>query len=67
MGVIMNASFVFAGTTSTNPQMLIVGMIIVLVGGVAVGYYGLDYFARPIERKITQRTRVRFAPAPHAS
>src|ERR671939_1895512 len=45
MGVIMNLSFLFAGSTSTNPQMLVVGMAIVLVGGVAVGHHGIDYFA----------------------
>jgi hypothetical protein len=29
---------VFAGTTSANPQMLVVGLIIFLVGDVVVGY-----------------------------
>ena len=28
---------------------LVVGLTIVLVGGVAVGYYGLDRFAQPTE------------------
>src|ERR671932_493818 len=58
MGVIMNLSYLFAGTTSTNPQMLVVGLTIVLVGGVAVGYYGVDFFARPIERKLARRTHL---------
>ena len=40
-----------AGTTSTNPNMLVVGMVILLAGGVAVGYYGVDFFARPLEFK----------------
>lgn len=56
MGVIMNLAFLFAGTTSTNPQLLVVGMLIVLVGGVAAGYYGLDYFVRPLEKKLIDRT-----------
>jgi hypothetical protein len=30
--------------------------------GVAVGYYGLDFFARPIEIKALRRTHL--APAP---
>jgi thiosulfate dehydrogenase (quinone) large subunit len=42
MGVLMNLAFLLAESTSTNPQLL----MIALVGGVTVGYYGLDYFAR---------------------
>ena len=64
MGVLMNLSYLFAGTTSTNPQMLVVGLVIVLVGGVAVGYYGLDYFARPLEIKYTRQARTRMGGAP---
>jgi thiosulfate dehydrogenase (quinone) large subunit len=64
MGVLMNLAFLFAGSTSTNPQLLVVGLVIVLVGGVAVGYYGLDYFARPFERTLFQRTLGRFFPEP---
>jgi thiosulfate dehydrogenase (quinone) large subunit len=64
MGVIMNLAFLFAGSTSTNPQMLVVGLVIVLVGGVAVGYYGLDFFARPMERKLFETTRSRIFPQP---
>ncbi len=37
----MNLAFLFAGSTSTNPQLLVVGQVFALVGGVAVGYYGL--------------------------
>lgn len=55
MGVVMNLAFLFAGSTSTNPQLLVVGLVIVLAGGVAVGYYGLDFFARPVERQLLQR------------
>jgi thiosulfate dehydrogenase (quinone) large subunit len=67
MGVLMNLSFLLAGTTSTNPQMLVVGLTIVLVGGTAVGYYGIDYFARPIEKKLLRRTQQRFFPTPQAA
>ena len=63
MGIIMNLAYLLAGTTSTNPNMLVVGMVILLVGGVAVGYYGLDFFVRPMERNLFQRTRTRFFPA----
>ncbi len=58
MGVLMNLAFLFAGTTSTNPQMLVVGLTIFLAGGVAAGYYGLDYFARPIELKLARRVHL---------
>ena len=64
MGVIMNLAYLFAGTISTNPQLLVVGLAIVLAGGVAVGYYGLDFFARPVERRLLKRTGARFAPQP---
>ena len=58
MGAVMNLSYLFAGTTSTNPQLLVVGLITFLVGGVAVGFYGLDFFARPIELKILWRAHL---------
>jgi thiosulfate dehydrogenase (quinone) large subunit len=64
MGVLMNLAFLFAGTTSTNPQMLVVALTIVLAGGIAVGYYGLDYFARPIEDTLFKKTLGRFRPNP---
>jgi len=66
MGVVMNLAYLFAGTVSTNPNMLVVGLIVVLVGGVAAGYYGLDFFARPIELKAFNRARARLLPQPHA-
>jgi thiosulfate dehydrogenase [quinone] large subunit len=67
MGAIMNLAYLFAGTTSTNPQMLVVGLVILLVGGLAVGYYGLDFFARPMERTLFQRTRTRLLPHPQTA
>lgn len=64
MGVLMNLCYLLAGTTSTNPNMLVVGLVIVLAGGVAVGFYGLDFFARPIERRFEQRALGRLMPHP---
>ena len=58
MGIVMNLSYLFAGTVSTNPNLLVVGMVILLAGGVAVGYYGLDFFARPFEIKLLQRAHL---------
>jgi thiosulfate dehydrogenase (quinone) large subunit len=67
MGAIMNLAYLLAGTTSTNPQMLVVGLVILLAGGIAVGYYGLDFFARPMEHTLFQRTRTRFFPQTQAA
>jgi thiosulfate dehydrogenase (quinone) large subunit len=63
-GAFLNLAFLFAGTSSTNPQMLVVGLVILLVGGVAVSYYGLDYFARPVEERIVKGVRDRITHAP---
>lgn len=43
LGGLMNASFLLAGTVSSNPMMFILATWLVLAWRVA-GYYGLDYF-----------------------
>ena len=45
-GAFMNASYLFAGTVSTNPLLLILAMLIVLAWRSA-GYWGLDRFVLP--------------------
>jgi thiosulfate dehydrogenase (quinone) large subunit len=45
-GAFMNASYLFAGTVSTNPLLLILAMLLVLAWRVA-GYWGLDRFVLP--------------------
>lgn len=45
-GVTMNAMFLWAGTSSANPQMLLLGLAILLVGRRA-GTYGLDGWLVP--------------------
>jgi thiosulfate dehydrogenase (quinone) large subunit len=45
-GGMMNASFLLAGTLSTNPVMFILATWLVLAWRVA-GYYGLDYWVLP--------------------
>jgi thiosulfate dehydrogenase [quinone] large subunit len=45
-GVTMNLAFLFAGTTSTNPQMLILGLGIAAFGTTA-GLYGVDRWILP--------------------
>ena len=63
MGVLMALALFLAGAVSTLPQLLTIGLVITLVGANA-GYYGLDYFARPIEQLLARRTRERFFHAP---
>jgi thiosulfate dehydrogenase (quinone) large subunit len=47
----MNFAFLFSGTTSTNPQMLLLS-IFVLVAGANAGRIGLDYYLLPHLRKL---------------
>lgn len=46
MGGVMNVAFLFAGTLSSNPVMLVLAFGLVLAWRVA-GYYGLDYWVLP--------------------
>lgn len=50
MGIIMNFAFMFSGTTSTNPQMVLI-TIFILVAGSNAGKYGLDYYVIPYIKK----------------
>ena len=45
-GGVMNASYLLAGTVSTNPVLFILATWLVLAWRVA-GYYGLDFFVLP--------------------
>lgn len=56
-GGVMNVSFLFAGTLSTNPLLFVLATWLVLAWKVA-GYYGLDRWALPLlgtpwQRKIS--------------
>ncbi len=42
-GVVMNFNFLFAGTVSVNPIMLLMGILIIFAWRTC-GYWGLDYF-----------------------
>ena len=46
MGLIMNFAYMFSGTTSTNPQMVLIGMLI-LAAGMNAGKVGLDRWVIP--------------------
>jgi thiosulfate dehydrogenase (quinone) large subunit len=48
-GLLMNTAFLLAGTTSTSPVLVILGMLLILAWKNA-GYIGLDYFLLPMLR-----------------
>lgn len=50
MGIIMNFAFLFSGTTSTNPVMVILGML-VLIAGYNAAKIGLDRWVIPFVKK----------------
>lgn len=50
MGITMNFAFLFSGTVSTNAQMVLL-TIFVLVAGANAGRYGLDRWVLPFIRK----------------
>ncbi|MBD8067779.1 DoxX family protein [Bacillus sp. PS06] len=54
MGIIMNFAFLFSGTLSVNPQMVLL-TIFVLVGGYNAGRFGLDRFVMPYLNKSRYR------------
>ena len=64
MSALLGLSLLMAGATSTLPQMLAISVALATAGGLAIGYYGLDYFVRPIELKILRRTGL--IPAPQS-
>ena len=64
MSVLLGLSLLMAGATSTLPQMLAISVALATAGGVAIGYYGLDFFARPIEAKVLRRAHL--LPQPNA-
>jgi thiosulfate dehydrogenase [quinone] large subunit len=46
-GMLMNLTFLLAGTTSTNPIMLLIALSLIL-GWAVCGWYGLDRFIFPL-------------------
>ncbi|MBM7570341.1 DoxX family protein [Aquibacillus albus] len=49
MGIVMNFAFIFSGTISTNGQMILL-TIFLLVAGYNAGRYGLDRYVIPFIR-----------------
>lgn len=56
MGVVMNFAYMFSGTTSTNPQMIIIG-IFILVAGFNAAKLGLDRWIIPFIREKILRSK----------
>lgn len=54
MGITMNFAFLFSGTVSTNAQMVLL-TIFVLVAGANAGRYGLDRWVLPFIRKFVSK------------
>ncbi|MFH0068442.1 DoxX family protein [Peribacillus sp. NPDC056705] len=57
-GLVMNFSYLFSGTTSTNPQLVLLSMFI-LVSAMNAGRYGVDGMIIPTlkEKLFVNRTR----------
>ena len=52
-GLMMNFMFMFAGTVSTNPWMILLG-VIVLAAGANAGKFGADYYVLPYLKNIVK-------------
>lgn len=55
-GLVMNFSFLFSGTVSTNPQMVLL-TIFIAVAGLNAGRYGLDRYVIPYLRKTVKKPK----------
>ena len=65
MSVLLGLSLLMAGATSTLPQMVAISVALATAGGVAVGYYGIDHFVRPVTVQVLRR--VHLIPAPQTA
>ncbi|MFZ5824535.1 MAG: DoxX family protein [Bacillota bacterium] len=66
MGAFMNLNFMLAGSTSTNPTLFTLS-VLMLAAGAYVGYIGVDYWFRPYYRSIVDslgQRRQATAPKP---
>jgi thiosulfate dehydrogenase [quinone] large subunit len=55
-GVMMNFAFLFAGTVSSNPWMILIGFFL-LIGGRNTGMLGVDRFLYPLYDRIFHRNQ----------
>jgi thiosulfate dehydrogenase [quinone] large subunit len=71
-GLLMNMAFLLAGTTSTNPVLVILGVLLILAWKNA-GYIGLDYFLLPLvgtpwkQKALTHKVAQPEVPAPRTT
>jgi thiosulfate dehydrogenase [quinone] large subunit len=64
MGGVMALAFLLAGSTSSGLPILLTVALALTLSGKTAGFYGLDYFARPIEIKLFHRVFGAAAPQP---
>ncbi|MFC0525893.1 DoxX family protein [Pontibacillus salicampi] len=55
MGAFLNFSFLFAGTISVNPNLIIMEFLI-LASGMNAGRYGIDSYLKPLLNKATSNS-----------
>jgi thiosulfate dehydrogenase [quinone] large subunit len=65
-GVFMNFIFLYAGTVSTNPWMVMLGVII-LAAGANAGRFGVDYYLLPMLRAFFTHHKHHKPKAPRAN
>ncbi|MBN9653410.1 DoxX family membrane protein [Halobacillus sp. GSS1] len=56
MGAFLNFSFLFAGTISVNPNLIIMEFIII-ASGTNAGRFGVDFYLKPFLKKRTNNIR----------
>jgi len=66
MGMVMNFAFLFSGSVSVNPQMILLEMILVAAAANA-GRIGLDYWIMPYLRTLFSKKPTPSASTPHES
>lgn len=54
MGAVMNMAFLLSRTISSNPEMLLMG-ILLMVAGANAGRFGLDHYVLPLLRGLTNK------------
>ncbi len=55
-GLLMNFMFLFAGTVSTNPWLVLIG-VIVMAAGTNAARFGVDYYLMPVLKTLFNRNR----------
>ncbi|MFO7173124.1 MAG: DoxX family membrane protein [Bacillota bacterium] len=63
MGAFMNLNFMLAGTTSTNPILYTLQVLMLAAGSTAVGYWGVDRWFLPVWRQWVANLLHRSQPA----